>query len=177
MRFTELALPGVWLIEPEPHRDERGVFRRHFCVEEFVAHGIDPRVSQCNVSENVRKGTLRGFHYQEHPYWEAKTLSCFSGIASFVVVDLRPGPTYLKSVRATLTRGQGNSLHVPAGCAPCFMTLETNTLLHYYCSAPYVPSAERGIRWNDPALGIKWLCKPEVISEKDRSWPAFIAQR
>src|SRR5262245_42897813 len=97
MIFEALKLPGVWLITPEVHSDDRGVFLRHFCAREFEERGIAATVAQGNVSENPRVATLRGFHYQAPPQREAKTLSCLSGAVYDIVVDLRPtSPTFMQ---------------------------------------------------------------------------------
>ncbi len=174
MRFKELKVKGCFLIDAEPHKDERGVFRRHFCAAEFLAAGLEPRISQCNVSENRAKYTLRGFHYQTVPYQEAKTISVLSGIAWVVCLDMRPNSeTHRKHVAAWVSAEQRNALHVPAGCAAAFLTGEKNTTLFYYSSWYYHPDAERGVRWDDPAFKVAWPEQPKVMSEKDRKWPLF----
>src|SRR5213593_216702 len=97
MIFTELALKGAYLIEPDRHEDERGFFARTFCVEEFSAHRLDPTITQCSVSYNRRRGTLRGLHYQAQPYAEVKLVRCTAGAVFDVVVDIRPdSPTFKK---------------------------------------------------------------------------------
>ncbi len=172
MRFKELKVKGAFLIDAEPFKDERGVFRRHFCAAEFLAAGLEPRIAQCNVSENREKYTLRGFHYQEYPYREAKTISVFSGIAWVVCLDLRPeSETYKGWYVSWVSDGQRNAMHIPAGCAAAFLTGEKNTVLHYYSSGYYHPDAERGVRWDDPAFKVVWPEQPKVMSEKDRNWP------
>ena len=174
MKFTELALPGVWLIEPNPHSDERGVFRRHFCAHEFEDHGLAPAVAQANVSENPTAGTLRGFHYQLRPHGEAKTMSCLTGAVYDIVADLRPeSPTFMQWVAVDLSAAARNSLHVPAGCANAWMTTVDHTVMHYYVSEFYTPAAERGLRYDDPVFGFKWPNPPRLISDKDRSHPDF----
>lgn len=174
MKFTELTLPGVWLIDAEVHADERGAFRRHFCQREFAARGIVPEVAQGNISENPHLGTLRGFHFQAEPCAEAKTLSCLSGAVYDVVVDLRPtSPTFLKWVAAEFSATDRRSLHVPAGCANAWLTAAPNTVVHYYMSAFYEAEAARGFRFDDPAFDVRWPMAPKVISDKDRSYPDF----
>ena len=174
MHFTELRIPGAWLIEPEVHEDGRGSFRRHFCTHEFDAHGIKPVVAQGNISENVTKGTLRGFHYQVEPHEEAKTLSCLSGAIYDVILDLRPGsPTFLTWEAVEISAHDRRSLHVPEGCANAWLTTEPRTIVHYYMSEFFVPGAGRGIRYNDPAFGVRWPSEPVVISERDRAYPDF----
>ncbi|OGN04119.1 MAG: dTDP-4-dehydrorhamnose 3,5-epimerase [Candidatus Yanofskybacteria bacterium RIFCSPHIGHO2_01_FULL_44_17] len=174
MRFYEQKIKGVFLIEPQPFADERGMFRRHFCNKEFTDHGVVANVAQSNVSENKFKHTLRGFHYQLAPHGEGKTLSCLRGAIYDVVVDLRSdSPTYLEWVAIELNEDNRKSIHVPPGCANSFLTLADNSLIHYYCSEFYEGSAERGIRYNDPLFNFKWPAKPAVISDKDKNWPDF----
>ena len=175
MKFYEQKIPGVFLIEPEPFIDERGVFRRHFCQKEFQAHGIAADIRQCNVSENKYMYTLRGFHYQLPPLGEGKTLSCFSGSIYDVVADLRPGSsTYLKWIAVELSAQNRKSVHVPPGCANAFLTLENDCVIQYYCSEFYHPQAERGIRYNDPLFKFAWPSEPKVISPKDAGHPDFV---
>ena len=116
MKFTELELPGVFRIEAEPFEDERGAFRRHFCEKEFSEHGIVSNMKQSNVSENFFSQTLRGFHYQEEPYAEGKTLSCLKGSIYDIVVDLRPdSKTYMQWISIELSAKNRTSVHIAPG--------------------------------------------------------------
>jgi len=170
--FTELAIPGAYVIDFDHFEDERGVVRRHFSALDFAGHKLASAVVQANVSENPTKGTLRGFHIQAKPYGEAKTLSCLTGSIWDIVVDLREdSPTHMQWASINLDAQNRKSLHVPVGCANAFLTLTDNVLVQYYCSAPYKPSAERSVRWNDPAFGFKWPFEPKLISAKDRALP------
>ena len=174
MKFIEQSLPGVFLIEPEPFVDERGVFRRHFCQKEFAEHGIASDVQQANVSENKYPHTLRGFHYQLAPHGEGKTLSCLKGKIYDIIVDLRKdSPTYMKWVSFELSDENRHSIHIAPGCANAFLTLTDDCLIQYYVSQSYSPEHERGIRYNDPAFDFKWPQKPEVISDKDNEHPDY----
>jgi dTDP-4-dehydrorhamnose 3,5-epimerase len=174
MDFVKNKLPGVFLIKPELVLDHRGVFRRHFCVKEFSENGIATEVMQTNVSENRFAFTLRGFHFQLEPYSEGKTLSCLKGSIFDIIVDLRrESDTYMKWVSFNLNSENRHSIHIPPGCANAFLTLEDNCLIHYYCSQPFMPSQERGIRYNDPAFQFEWPQTPEIISEKDLKHPDF----
>lgn len=174
MIFLVTEIPNVYVIKPEPFSDERGLFRRHFCRKEFSEHGIVTDIEQCNVSENKFKHTLRGFHYQIPPYGEGKTLSCFKGAVYDIVIDLRPeSSAYLKWIGIELSELNRKTVHVPPYCANAFLTLKDNTVVHYYCSNPYVPEAERGIRYNDPFFKFDWPAEPKVISEKDLNIPDF----
>jgi dTDP-4-dehydrorhamnose 3,5-epimerase len=174
MKFHKQKIHGVYLIEPTPFVDDRGVFRRHFCDAEFEAHGISTSVRQSNVSENRYAHTLRGFHYQTGVYGEGKTLSCLKGSIYDIIVDLREdSPTYLQWQSFELNDKNRYTIHIPPGCANAFLTLEDDCLIHYYCSVAYTPSAERGIRYNDPTFAFKWPSEPVIISEKDLNHPDF----
>lgn len=174
MIFKEQKIKGVFLIEGEPFEDDRGAFRRNYCQREFEEAGIDANVAQCNVSENKYKNTLRGFHYQLGPHGEAKTLTPYLGAFYDIVVDLRKdSPTFMQWQSFELRPEDRTSLHVPKGCANAFFTLEDNSVIHYYSSAAYHPSSERGVRYNDPQFNFEWPCAPEIISEKDAEWADF----
>ncbi|MBF0570607.1 MAG: dTDP-4-dehydrorhamnose 3,5-epimerase family protein [Candidatus Omnitrophica bacterium] len=174
MKFFEQKLPGVFIIEPEPFADERGMFRRHFCQREFEAHGISSRVAQSNISENKFKHTLRGFHYLLAPHAEAKTISCLAGGIYDIIVDLRPhSPTYLQWQSFELDGKNRRSLHIPPGCANAFLTMEDNSIIHYYFSEFYFAQAERGLRYNDPLFKFIWPVEPKAISGKDKNFPDY----
>lgn len=174
MKFEEQKIEGVFLIIPEPYKDDRGIFRRHFCDREFGIAGINTKVKQANVSENFFAHTLRGFHYQKSPYGEGKTLSCILGEIYDIVVDVRPNSsTYMQWTSFTLNSDNKYSIHIPPGCANAFLTLKDNSIIHYYCSESYHPEAEKGIRYNDPAFCFEWPKEPKIISEKDKNHPDF----
>ena len=170
MIFIKQKINDVFLIKPEPYKDDRGIFRRHFCKKEFKKNGLIASVQQCNVSENIHKGTLRGFHYQTGRSAEAKTLSCVKGKIFDIVVDLRPNSkTFKKWIGVELNEDNRISVHIPKGCANAFLTLKNNTISHYYCSNKYDPKKEKGIRYNDPAFKFRWPTDIKHISEKDKS--------
>lgn len=172
MRFTELDLRGAFLVEMEPRLDERGSFARSFCRDEFERRGLNAAVSQCNVSLSHRPGTLRGLHYQLAPHAEVKLVRCVRGAVYDVLVDVRPGsPSLWRWVAVELAAGDGRLLYVPEGFAHGFQTLEPETEVTYQVSAPHVPQAERGLRWDDPRLGIRWPLADPILSERDRSHP------
>jgi dTDP-4-dehydrorhamnose 3,5-epimerase len=174
MKFTKLDISGVWLIEPELIIDERGTFFRSFCAQEFESHGLAPTMAQGNVSINPHLGTLRGFHYQEKPCEEAKTISCLTGAVYDIIVDLRQeSPTYMKWISVELSAQEKQSLHLPAGCANAWLTTSTDTTVHYYMSDFYAPQSYRGFRYNDPAFDFRWPMEPLMISDKDRNLPNF----
>ena len=174
MKLVELALQGVSHIEPVVFSDERGMFRRHFCTEEFAAHGLAPTVAQGNISENLQSGTLRGFHYQVGRCAEAKTLSCMTGGIYDVVVDLRQdSPTFMQWVSVEISADDRRSLYVPAGCANAWLTTAPNTILHYYMREMFSAESARGFRYDDPAFGVRWPMEPSTISARDRTFPNF----
>lgn len=172
MRFVETAIPGVVLVEAEPVTDERGCFARTYDAAAFAANGLDPHIEQCSVSYNARRGTLRGMHYQKAPHQEAKLVRVTRGAVLDVAVDLRPdSPSRWRWVAVELTEDNRSALHVPRGCAHGFYTLRDATEVTYQISAAYAPEAARGLRWDDPVLGIHWPGEPVVIGERDRGWP------
>lgn len=174
MLFSELFIKNAWLIKPSLYKDRRGIFRRSFCKDEFLNKGIDSEMSQGNISENPNLGTLRGFHYQIGDHQEAKTLSCITGSIFNVIIDLRKNSlTYLKHVSLEITSKDRNSIHIPKGCANAWLTLESNTIIHYYMSSSYKTGFDRGIRYNDPFFNIKWPFKPNLISDKDQNYDDF----
>jgi dTDP-4-dehydrorhamnose 3,5-epimerase len=174
MIFTETKLRGAFLVDIERHEDERGFFARSWCRREFEAHGLNPKIAQCNVSFNVRRGTLRGMHYQAAPFEEAKLVRCTRGALCDVIVDLRPdSATFKQHVSEVLTAENRRMLFVPEGFAHGFLTLEDATEVLYQMSAYHAPERARGFRWNDPAFGIPWPAGVEVISERDRDYPDF----
>jgi dTDP-4-dehydrorhamnose 3,5-epimerase len=174
MIFEETKLSGVFEINLEPAHDSRGFFARSWCQKEFENLGLDPKVVQCNVSFNIRKGTLRGMHYQAAPNAEAKLVRCTSGSIYDVVVDLRAqSPTFKTWIAVVLTTDRRNMIYVPQGCAHGFLSLEDNTEVFYQMSEFYSPQSARGVRWDDPAFQIAWPAQVEVISERDQNYADF----
>lgn len=173
MLFLPTALPGVYVVEVEPKGDDRGLFARTYCRDEFAARGLCTDWAQCNVSFNTRAGTLRGMHWQAAPHEEVKLVRCTSGAAFDVVADLRPGsPTYRKWVAVEISADNRRAVYIPGGFAHGFQTLAAGTELFYQMSAVYVPEAARGARWDDPALGVAWpACESRVIAPRDLSFP------
>jgi|SRR3989344_889271 len=178
MKFLQQKIRGVYIIEPAAFIDQRGIYRRHFCQKEFKDHSIDFQVVQANIVENKHRYTIRGFHFQKPPFSEGKMLSCIKGSAYDIVLDIDPkSPTYLKWEGFELNGKNRNSLYIPPGCTHAILTLEENTMIHYYTSEFYNPKAEGGIRYNDPYFKFYWPHQPKVISEKDKSHPDFTAIR
>ena len=175
MLFSETELKGAQIIEIEKMEDNRGFFARAWCQREFEKHGLTARILQVNISFNKEKGTLRGMHYQMAPYEESKFVRCTSGAIYDVVIDLRPdSPTFRRWTGVELTETNYKMLYVPENFAHGFQTLEDNTEVTYQVSQFYTPASESGIRWDDPAFGIKWPLEPRVMSDKDSSWPDHI---
>jgi dTDP-4-dehydrorhamnose 3,5-epimerase len=172
--FRETPLAGAFLVESEPREDERGFFARVFCQREFAKQGLATQFVQVNDSLARAAGTLRGMHYQLPPHAETKLVRCLRGALFDVIVDLRPGsPTLRRHFGVRLDAESRTMLYVPRGFAHGFITLEPDTEALYFVDAFYAPEAERGLRWDDPALGIVWPLVPRVISEKDRTHPDF----
>jgi len=171
MKLINLPLSGAFLIELQLVSDERGFFARTWCTEEFERFGLNPKLVQCSISWNARRGTLRGLHYQTEPYAEAKLIRCCSGAIYDVIVDLRPAsPTYGKWIAAELTSENRRMLYVPEGFAHGFQTLIDDTEISYQVSASYQPDYARGVRWNDPAFGIEWPMSDPILSARDRAF-------
>jgi dTDP-4-dehydrorhamnose 3,5-epimerase len=172
--FHETLLKGAYLIQSEPHSDERGFFARAWCLQEFGGKGLETRLVQCNISFNLRKGTLRGMHFQTPPHEEDKLVRCTRGAVHDVIIDLRRGSeTFGKHYGTTLTAENRCMLYIPKGFAHGFLTLEDDTEVFYQMSEYYAPKCARGVRWDDPAFGIAWPGEVRVIAEKDRSYPDF----
>jgi dTDP-4-dehydrorhamnose 3,5-epimerase len=174
MIFNMTKLSGACVIEIEPRADERGHFARTFCEQEFAAHGLPVRFPQCNLSFNRRAGTLRGMHFQAAPQREAKLVRCTRGAIYDVIVDLRVGsPTRFDWIGVELTSENASGLYIPEGFAHGFITLVDATEVFYHMSDFHRPEGARGVRWNDPRFGIRWPREPDVISERDATYPDF----
>jgi len=172
MIFSETRLTDAFLIFPERIEDERGFFARTFCRREFAARGLPSDVVQCNLSFNTLKGTLRGMHYQIAPHAEAKLVRCTAGAIYDVIIDLRASsPTFRKWLAVELSAEHRNMLYIPEGFAHGFQTLADNTELLYQHFAFFSPESARGLRFDDPALGLVWPLPVSVISRQDKSWP------
>jgi len=174
MIFQETKLKGAYIIEPEKREDERGFFARTWCQREFTEQGLNPRLMQCNISFNLKRGTLRGMHYQIPPFEEAKLVRCSRGAIYDVIIDLRPcSSTFKQWLAVEVTADNRQMLYIPASFAHGFQTLEDNTEVAYYISEFYAPEHARGIRWNDPAFAIQWPIETRAISERDQAYPDF----
>lgn len=174
MIFTETELPGAFIVEPELIKDERGFFTRLWSEEEFAAQGLETRVVQCNASFNIKKGTLRGMHFQVAPYAQAKFVSCLRGSIYDVIIDLRrESPTFKKWVGVQLSASNRLMLYVPKGLAHGFQTIEKETEVFYQMSDVYSVEHAAGVRWNDPAFAIEWPADERTIIHRDATYPDF----
>jgi dTDP-4-dehydrorhamnose 3,5-epimerase len=172
MIINRTPIEGVAVIDLDLRQDDRGFFARSFDTSEFAAAGLEPLVDQCNISYNHKAGTLRGMHFQIAPHPEAKLVRCIRGRLLDVIVDMRPeSPTRLQHVAVELSADNRRSFYVPPYFAHAYLTLEDDTEVMYQVSGSYEPTAERGLRWNDPLLGIEWPIEVTTISAKDASWP------
>jgi dTDP-4-dehydrorhamnose 3,5-epimerase len=175
MRFTRTGIPDVWLVQTEPREDRRGHFARTFCADEFAAHGLPVAFPQCNISFNTSRGTLRGLHWQDPPYGEGKLIRCTRGAILDVAVDVRAGsPTRGRFISATLTEDNADALYIPDGFAHGFQTLTDRAEVFYQMTERYRPGLERGLRWDDPALAIRWPLTDPVMSDRDRALPLSV---
>jgi len=172
MRFTETAVAGVWVIDPDFHEDDRGRFFRAWCLREFAEHGINFAPVQANMGFSLHKGTVRGMHFQVEPAVEAKLVRCTRGAMFDVALDIRAdSPTYGKWFGTELTMENGRMLYVPECCAHGYQSLLDRTEMHYLTSQFYTPVAVRGARFDDPKFGIQWPLGPSAVSVQDRNWP------
>jgi dTDP-4-dehydrorhamnose 3,5-epimerase len=174
MNFIKTEFKGVFIIQLEKKEDERGFFARVWDIKKFVEKNLNSKLVQSNISFTKKKGTIRGLHYQIHPYEETKIILCTKGSIFDVIIDLRSdSATYKKWVFHNLSSEDYKMLFIPEGFAHGFQTLEDNTEIFYHVSQFYTPSAERGIRWDDPLFNIAWPIKKKVISQKDNSYEDF----
>lgn len=174
MRFEATEIEGVFVVDTDPIVDDRGAFARTYCAEEFAAAGLDPVVAQCDVSYNRAAGTLRGMHFQQAPFGEAKLVRCVRGRIFDVAVDVRAGsPTFGRWLGWELEPSHYRAVFLPPGIAHGFLTLSADSEVFYQMSVPYRPEAAAGFRWDDPEVGIDWPATPAVVSTGDRTRPAL----
>ncbi len=178
MKFEKTGLDGVWTVDLLRYEDERGFFATSYAAEEFAKRGIRFEISQSSISSNIERGTLRGLHFQLAPKAQAKFVTCLKGKMFDVVVDLREdSPNYLRWVGVELDSESYRSVYIPEGFAHGYQTLSDNAVIYYHMGAPYAPELGRGMRWDDPAVKVKWPLPVTRISERDRSYPDWIARR
>lgn len=174
MQFSSTKINGLWIVEPEPIHDIRGSFARTFCKREFGDRGLEADFAQHSLSVSRRRSTIRGLHFQSPPHQEVKLVSCVRGAIWDVAVDLRPqSPHYLEWVGVTLSADNGRQFYIPEGFAHGFQSLADDVAVSYLISTPYAAESSSGIRYDEPAIGIKWPEEPSVISDRDLGWPAW----
>lgn len=174
MLFEELEVSGAYLIKPERRSDERGFFARMWCQKELAERGLVNQINQVNTGFSPRTGTLRGMHFQTGEHAEVKVARCLRGAVADAVVDLRPeSPTYRRWSLVELNADNGWMMYAPAGTAHGYLTLVADTELMYMTSRAYAPGAAAGVRFDDPAFGIRWPGAINLVSAADRAWPDF----
>ena len=170
MKFIPTILNGSFTIQLDPINDERGWFARYFCKKEFSTIGHNKEWVQMNHSFSLKKGTLRGMHFQKPPHSEVKLVRCIQGSVFDVIIDLRKdSPTFLKWFGTELSAENKLMMYIPEGFAHGFQTLEDNSGLLYMHTAYYSPEAESGLRYNDPLVNISWPLEISEISMRDNS--------
>jgi dTDP-4-dehydrorhamnose 3,5-epimerase len=178
MTFRETGIDGAFLIEPDSVADARGVFSRVFRRHEFGAHGLAVSFAQVNESFSREPGTLRGLHYQAAPHEEAKLIRCIRGQVFDVIVDMRPkSRSFLEWFGCVLTPDSGLSVYIPEGCAHGYLAMTHDSGIVYLSTGEYRAESERGVRWDDPAVAIRWPApgvRAQSLSSKDRAWPDLL---
>jgi dTDP-4-dehydrorhamnose 3,5-epimerase len=174
MQFTPTTLAGAFVIDLQRRTDDRGYFARSWCIREFQQHGLNANVVQINTAHSPKAGTLRGLHWQDAPHAEVKIVSCHRGAIYDVIVDLRPqSPTCGQWEAFELTADNVRMLYVPEGFAHGYQTLVDDVQVSYQTTNFYAPECCRGLRFDDPAIGIGWPLEISIISLQDRTWPDF----
>jgi dTDP-4-dehydrorhamnose 3,5-epimerase len=172
MKLMETPLTGAYIVDAERVEDERGFFALAWARNDFAMCGLNTNLAQCNLSYNHRAGTVRGMHWQAAPHAETKLVRCTRGAIYDVIVDIRAGsPTYLHWVGVELTAENCRALYIPEGCAHGFQTLADDTEIFYMLTEYYTPGSARGMRWDDPAVGITWPRDVTAISARDAGYP------
>ncbi|MCQ4022561.1 MULTISPECIES: dTDP-4-dehydrorhamnose 3,5-epimerase [unclassified Ruminococcus] len=170
----ETALPEVLILTPKTFEDNRGAFFEAFSWKSLKEVGIELDVKQENHIINLKKGVVRGLHFQNEPHAQAKLVKCISGIVDDVAVDLRKGsPTYLKWVMVELSAENKKQLYLPKGFAHGVISRTEYSEIQYYVDAPYAPESDRNIRFDEPAIGVDWKEDNPVLSPKDQNAPSL----
>jgi dTDP-4-dehydrorhamnose 3,5-epimerase len=172
MIFHETKLAGAFVVELDRKVDHRGFFSRACCTNELKQHGIVFQPVQANISHSNTKGTLRGMHYQGAPVSETKFIRCIRGSVWDVIIDMRPGsPTFMQHFGVELSAENGRAVYVPDLFAHGNQALEDDSEMFYLMGGAYTPGFERGVRFDDPVIGIEWPLAVSEIDAKDRNWP------
>lgn len=170
-KFIELEIPGLILIQPKIFNDDRGFFMETYKKSEFIKNGIKEKFVQDNFSKSS-KGVIRGLHFQINPKAQGKLIQVVSGRVWDVAVDLRAdSPSYLKWAGIELNDTERKMFYIPPGFAHGFVTLSDEVLFQYKCTNEYDMISERGIRWDDPNIGITWPVNKPLVSDKDNELP------
>ncbi len=174
MDVQSLEIPAVKLITPRIHRDHRGFFSETYNAKALARAGIDVAFVQDNHSLSREKGVVRGLHFQTRPKAQGKLVRVTRGAILDVAVDIRrESPTFGRHVAVVLSAENWRQLWIPVGFAHGFCTLEDDAEVQYKVTDDYAPDCDRGLLWNDPALGIAWPVEPggAILSDKDRAHP------
>jgi len=172
MNIETTSIAGVWLVTTQVHRDPRGAFYRSFCDQDLVEAWGSRSIRQINVSHTSEVGSIRGLHWQNPPHAEMKGVRCLQGAIWDVAVDLRAGsPTFLQWFGQRLSSDNGFMLIFSEGCAHGFQVLEPDSQVLYVHTHPYTPSAEGGLRYDDPLLAISWPLPVTAVSQRDLGLP------
>lgn len=176
MIVNETSLKGSYVLTLEPIEDERGWFARTYCKNDFLSLGHDKEWVQMNHSFTKQMGTIRGMHYQRPPYGEIKLVRCIAGSVYDVIIDLRSdSKTFLQYFGIELSASNKKMIYIPEGFAHGFQTLSNDAELVYHHSQFYLPGVEAGVKYNEPAIKIKWPLEITSISERDNSHPLIDA--
>ena len=170
MKFTKTKIKDLYLIEPEPFLDDRGMFVRVFCREEFKEINHSKEIVNISHSSTKKKGSIRGMHFQYPPKAEIKIVKCINGSIFDVAIDLRKdSTTFLKYYGEILSADNMKMLYVPEGFAHGFQSLENNIEIIYYTTEFYSPQDEGIVRYDDSKIGIEWPLEITGISDKDKN--------
>jgi dTDP-4-dehydrorhamnose 3,5-epimerase len=174
LSFAPTKLNGVVQFQRHPPADSRGSFARLYCPQAFAEAGIDFNAVQMSLSANHSAHTLRGMHYQQPPFSEAKVVQVVVGAIYDVVADMRPdSATFMRWQGFELSRNNGKGLYIPEGCAHGFLTLADATDVLYVMGRMYEPGRAAGFRYDDPAFSITWPAQPQIIAQADQDWGPF----
>lgn len=175
MKLIETKLSGVFLVEMQPFADERGFYKRVWGTDELAALGLDAEINSVGLSNNKKRGTVRGMHFQAEPFVETKLVQCTRGRIFDVVLDIRKdSETFGEWISAELSAENHKAFYIPKGLAHGFQSLEDNSDVLYCISAKYDPPSQRGVRWNDPRFDIEFPLEVSVINERDANYADFV---
>ncbi len=178
MKFSESTLGDAILIEVEQDADQSGYFTRTMCPAELAAHGLVGGFVHSSFSYSKQRGALHGIHYQRPPFAGPQLVRCVRGAIHAVIVDMRPeSRSYAQWEGFDLTERNGRLIYIPVGFAHGFQTLADDTEVIHQLSCPPAPDAAVGLRYDDPALAVRWPERVTAISPRDVSWPFLADER